>query len=665
MSWRAIIIGLLAVVVIAGFAPYNDIVVRGTYITGNSFPAGAFFILLALTVVLNVVIKCVRRAWALRHAELMLVWCMMIVACTVPGSGLMRYWFVMLGAPAYYGTRTDLAYDKDVLPLAPADLLLTKAPHSVAATRFFEGTPVGESARVPWDHWARPLAAWSAFILLYYLTTFFLTGILRKQWVDVERLTFPLVRVPMEMTEGSDGQGLLPAVFRNHAFLIGVIVSLAFGLIRMAPVFMGADKGWLPVYWVQDLLWGTSIEQFQIGGTYIYPMAVGFAFLVPADVALSVWLFFLFTRFELLTAGWMGQPIPNGTFSPFMAWQQAGAFIVFTLMMFWAARRHLADVARKALARAPQIDDSAEPIGYRAGFWGLVISLAGMVMWFVWFTCPALHSGAAGWGSRLQEAALMVPVAVLLFSLAFSVVLVHARLIGQGGIFFTQQTWQPPELLHGVTQGSIFSPPAAVTAQMLNAILIADAREILGGHAVNALRVASVFDRRRRWFLPIMMLCLVVAMVVSGYVIMNIIYSKGMLNTTDTFASQYLPQTTFSTAHKMIDDPVRAVPPHFGALTLGGVVMFCVTVLRMRFYWWPVHSLGFLIGSTWSAQVLWFPFLLGWMAKVAVLKFGGGAMLRMVRNFFLGIIVGEATLVGVSAVLGLAGVKVGNLFLPG
>ena len=92
--------------------------------------------------------------------------------------------------------------------------------------------------------------------------------------------------------------------------------------------------------------------------------------------------------------------------------------------------------------------------------------------------------------------------------------------------------------------------------------------------------------------------------------------------------------------------------------------MFIVTVMRMRFYWWPVHSLGFLTASTWSAQCLWFPFLLGWMTKVVVLKFGGGGMLRMVKNFFFGVIAGEATLVGASAVMGLCGVKVGNLFLP-
>jgi len=347
-----------------------------------------------------------------------------------------------------------------------------------------------------------------------------------------------------------------------------------------------------------------------------------------------------------------------------MAWQQAGAFIVFTLMMFWAARRHLGAVLRKAFTRAPQIDDSSEPISYRVGFWGLVATVAGMVGWYIWFSCPSLHAPDAGLQLQLREVASTVPAVLLLLALVFSVVLVHARLIGQGGIFFTQQTWQAPELLHGITHGSVFGPRLAVAAQMQNSILTSDSREILSGHAVNALKVSSVFDRHRRLFLPIMMVCLVVAMGVSGRAIMDISYSKGALNTTDTFASQSLPLSTFTTAHKMISNPAKAVPPQYGALALGAAVMFVVTVMRVRFYWWPLHSLGFLTASTWSAMNLWFPFLLGWLTKVVVLKFGGGGMLRKVRNFFLGVIVGEATLVGISAVLGLCGIKVGNLFLP-
>ncbi len=63
------------------------------------------------------------------------------------------------------------------------------------------------------------LGTWGIFVALYYAGTFFLGGILRRQWVDYERLLFPLARFPLEVTAGAAGRGLLPEVFRNRAFL--------------------------------------------------------------------------------------------------------------------------------------------------------------------------------------------------------------------------------------------------------------------------------------------------------------------------------------------------------------------------------------------------------------------------------------------------------------
>jgi len=254
--------------------------------------------------------------------------------------------------------------------------------------------------------------------------------------------------------------------------------------------------------------------------------------------------------------------------------------------------------------------------------------------------------------------------ALALLMLIFCIALVHARLVAQGGIFFVQQTFSAPQLLHGITGGHAFSAPAVVVAQMQNAILIQDAREILSGHAANALRVASVFEKHRRLFLPVMMISLVVAVVVCGKFTLDAYYRVGGLNTANAYGMVGLPTATLDTAHKMIDNPAKSAEPHFGALVLGAVVMFTVTVMRAHFYWWPLHSLGFLMANTWPARNLWFPFLLGWLIKVVVMKFGGGGMLRTLRNFFLGVIMTEAALVGISTILGFMGIKVGNLFLP-
>ena len=484
MTWRAFVIGLAAVALIAAVTPYNDFDRGNTFVTGNHFPPGAVAILVVLILVVNIGLKLIRRSWALRQSEMMLVWCMLVVSCTVPASGLMRFSFSIPASPAYYAARPDLPWEEHVLKAVPRDLVLTKDPKSAAAKKFFDGTPRGEDLRIPWRQWARPLVSWGIFTVLFYLATFFICGMLRRQWVESERLIFPLARVPLDLTDDAGGPRLLPAVMRNRAFLIGAIVTFVFALMRAAPVFFtGAEMGWRPELQLQEILWGTPLQHLDMRSGYVYPIAIGFAFLVPSDISLSVWLFFLFTRLENQIGYWTGKPIQGSTWGPFNAWQQAGAYIVFVLMMFWGARRHLTAVFKKAVGLDRTVDDSAEPIGYRLGFWGFVISFLAMAAWLTYYKMNFL-------------------VALAFLGLMFVLVLGLARLISQGGVFFVQQRWQPPDLLHCVSGGRAFSAAAAVVVQMQNSIYIYDAREILSGHAMNALRISSVFEKHRRLFLP-------------------------------------------------------------------------------------------------------------------------------------------------------------------
>jgi hypothetical protein len=48
---------------------------------------------------------------------------------------------------------------------------------------------------------------------------------------------------------------------------------------------------------------------------------------------------------------------------------------------------------------------------------------------------------------------------------------------------------------------------------------------------------------------------------------------------------------------------------------------------------------------------LWFAFLLGWLIKIGIMKFGGGRLLRRGRNFFIALIVVEAFFTGCSTLL--------------
>lgn len=648
MTWRAFLIGILGVVGLCLLTPINDFAVGNTYLTGNHFPVGVVSFLLVLTLVVNVLIKLVWSRWALRQSELMLVWCMMLVSAAVPGSGLMRYWFPTTAAAPYLAQRSDLFWKDDVLKDAPDGILLSNNSKSVAARRFYDGTPSGEVVRVPWSQWTKVIANWGVYILLYYLATIFLCGLLRKQWVESERLIFPLARVPMEFTEGSEGRRLLPGLLRSKAFLLGVLAAVIFGLMRISPVFFGATAGWMPRVPLNQVFSDTDLWPMQIQDGWIFPIGIGFAFLVPSEISLSIWLFYLFMCGEIMVAQYMGSPLEGGPWGAFMDWQQAGAFVAFTVGLLWMARRQIWAVARRALGWGSAADDAEEPIGYRLSFWGLLVCAAAMVGWHVYF-------GMSTW------------VACLMLVLTLSIVLVHARMVSQGGLFFTQQSWIPVEIIHGLSGGRAFSGAATVVAQVEQTVLLHDAREILSPYVMTSLRISSVFEKHRRLLLPAMLVSLMVGLVVAGYSTMRwVYYSHGALNIPNTYSSVYRATITFDTAHSMIANPGQSARPHAWAMGIGGAIMTVMMVLRGTFYWWPIHSLGFVVAESWCIKQLWFSFLLGWLAKVTILKFAGGGTLRGARMFFLGVIIAESAMVGITTFVSLlTGVTFGYIFLSG
>jgi len=369
---------------------------------------------------------------------------------------------------------------------------------------------------------------------------------------------------------------------------------------------------------------------------------------VPADVSLSLWLFYLLGATEVMTFFYLGRPLEGGSSSPFMYYQQAGAFIAFALCMMYMARRHLWAVLRKAFGVGRDVDDSAEPIGYALAFWGLVAAMAGMVVWYYYFKMSI-------WG------------AVLLLALEFTVVLVHARMVAQGGLFFTQQSWSPPEVLYGLTGGRAFSGPAVVVAHVQHALLTYDSREIFSPHVSNAFRISSVFRRGRRLLLPVILVTLLVGMVASGYSTLRWVYYRdGALNIPNTHSTNYYPRYMFNKVDTMLSNPTQVPDPSYGGLIMGAGLMFALTALRTTFYWWPIHPLGLAVASSWCATQLYFSFLLGWLTKVSILKFAGGHVLRSARKFFLGVIVAESAVIGVSTFVSLlTGVRIGYVFLSG
>jgi hypothetical protein len=557
----------------------------------------------------------------------MLVWCMLIVAAAVPSDGLTSFWTTMLAGPAYLARRVDIQWTSTSFEAAPAGLLVTKDPRSPVVEQFYEGR--GAEARVPWGLWLRPMARWFLLIAFFHVALVFFCAVLRRQWVDVERLQFPLARVPLEFSEGASGESPIPHIFQNRTFVVGFVGAAAFRLLRAVPVFLGAQRPWAIQVPLQQVFQGTPLENLWMADFQLWWMPIGFAYLVPADVSLSVWFFYLFGRFELLVTYWTGSSLGRGTWSPMMCWQQAGAYIVFALGMLYMARRHLAVVMRKAVGLGRGVDDGQEPVSYRISFWGFLICSAAVIGWFV-------HYNMKVW------------LAAVFFLLMLCVQLVHARMVSQSGLYTTWFIWEPVDFLHGVTLSHGFSAVSAVVAQMTRRIMLHQA--LLGPAAMHSLRISEVFTRARRLLLPVLLVTLAVAVGVSSWMALRQAYVGGAVNYVSPWRSTGNAAQVFEAAHLQIVRPDRSevkwVPFGLGAV-LTAVVMF----MRARFYWWPIHSIGILAMSNWSADRIWLPFLLGWMVKLSLLKFGTGRAVRQARFFFIGLILAEVFLTCVSTIV--------------
>ena len=104
---RAVVIGVLYVVFLAALTPYNDYYIRNTFLAGNHFPIGSFFLFSVLVIGVNPVMRRFGLRNMLTPTELLVVWVMMLVGSGIPSSGFLRYHLFMLTAPAYFANSSN------------------------------------------------------------------------------------------------------------------------------------------------------------------------------------------------------------------------------------------------------------------------------------------------------------------------------------------------------------------------------------------------------------------------------------------------------------------------------------------------------------------------------------------------------------------------------
>jgi len=632
---RAVVVGTLMCVVIGVGTPYSCHVMHASYMALDFSTPAAVFLFFVLVFVANGLLRAVSERLALTSGELLVVFVMMVVACAIPTMGLTAYLLSQIAAPFYYAAPEN-QWAEILLPCLP-EWLYPEDP--LAIKWLYEGVPAGES--IPWGAWALPLLHWSAFLLVLYFVMICAMVLLRRQWVENERLIYPLTHLPLAMVEGEARPGFTNPILRNgwlwSGFAIPFLLGSYTGLTRYVPG--------LPPFEVV-----TSLKIFRGAGTIIlrlsFPM-IGFSYLLSTSVALSLWLFNLLTTFERCTLRMVGYEgfEKLGTYSgsgggPLLVHQSQAALYVLAIFGLWVARRHLKQVVLKAFGRGKEVDDSDEIMSYRQAFWGMAGGLVYMTFW-------------------LNRSGMDLWVAALLVVMSMATFLGVTRIVAAGGVAETRSPMPAPTALMSAV-GPANLGPGNLTSLGMTYIWMGDIRTFVMASVANGLKLISdLKGGRKRVIFWAIALAIVVTLVASVWSTMAIGYTYGGANANQWFFERG-PCLPFHYAASVIKTPTGPSLPGWLFTGIGAAVMAVLLVLHHRFVWWPVHPLGFPIASIWLTNQLWFSIFLAWAVKVMVLRYGGADLYKRTRYFFLGLILGQYTASGVWIVIDLFTGKVGN-----
>ncbi|MCC6483418.1 MAG: hypothetical protein IT209_01120 [Armatimonadetes bacterium] len=624
---RGFIPGLVAVAIVCWVVTFAESVSAKIQIGFLQLPPVVLGFLVIL-VGINIGVRRLSKRFALDNSDIVVIYSMMLIAAMVSSRGLMEKVMPALIAPDYYANPAN-EWQKLFFPYIKKWMVAfnpSGGPQQLVATRYYEKLRAGES--IPWGAWAVPLVAWGVFALLIFGCFLCLASILRRQWVDNEKLAFPLAQLPLDMLkEGQQG-----SLFRNRLLWIGFAIPTAVfamnGLHNLIPNIPSVQlqqnlTSYLPPVAPYLSVYSTT--------AYLSFAGIGLFYLLPSDILFSLWAFFVFMRFQTYIAGVYGLTVEQMPIYPcykFMGYQAMGAYITLAAYMVYTSWPYLKKVWKNATGRR-ELDDSNELLPYWASVWGLLIFFVLATMW--------LHAA----GMDLWLAAFE------LFVFIFVVGLVLTRSVSEGGLLMTETSFRPVDIIR------VFAPPASLGAQNLTAMafmdtaFLRDQRGLLLSGFLDSLKISDGVSIRRRTFLPLFVVAIVLAALVSGYLQMYYTYlAKGALN---LYSYAYSDNATWSfndyqehiraISNGITPDPARAS----NAFWLGTGVLFTVFLawMRINFFWWPLHPLGYALAPSWTMYNFWFPCFVAWVFKSLILRYGGMKLYLKARPVFLGLIMGE------------------------
>lgn len=653
MTLRSVILGLIGVAFVCCYTYFNDWIMKQTMFVGNFMPISVYGFLVLFLALIYPLLARIHKSLALRPGELAVILAMVLASCAIPGSNLLRLLTPSLVMPHRF-EKTEPGWQKQgIMELVPDGMLADVSQDEETVLNGF-ARGLGEAddwisfSAVPWEAWAGPMVFWIPIILCLWIAMVGLSTVVHRQWADHEHLPYPIVTFTKSLFPSENGER--SPIFANRIFWIGLLGVFSLHTYNYL-------NTWFPEYLLGRVPLGVDFSPLAImsdtftkgGGAKqlsdyftIFFTVVAVAYFLPKDVSLSlgigpfIWFFVAgaLATYGVGTTGWQGG-WPFGLTRESM--MIMGAYFAMLVVLIYTGRHYYSNVFKRAfgISGSDKIESSA--------VWGARVFLAAMILFVIYTAIVA----------RLDW-----PIALLFAVGCVAIYLVMSRLLAETGLFFIVTTGTPATILWAIFGAHALGPQIMLIMFMFCIVLFYDTREALMPYVINALKLADDCKQKVGRTAGAIALALIVGLAVGIPVTLYFQYNTGVDVSSWQIEQTKVPfndvigimqrldaQGQLETAGQAtgLSRFTQASPNGQAIATFlisaGLVLLF--SGLRLRFANWPLHPVMFLVWSTYAGNAFAQSFIIGWLIKTLVTKYGGASIYQKLKPLMFGLIAGE------------------------
>lgn len=647
LTVKALLFGFLGLFFIAAFGKTSTEIWKSGDLMACNLGIAAYFYFFLMCVVWNPLASRFFPQLKLNIKEMAVVLIMSLVAGGFSYVGWMRQLFTQLGYIPSKALSLPSWKEYQILELFNLNIFPNKG---VADETVIEGFSAGlgygkwlNISEVPLYGWAN-MIYWAPLLLILSFMMLGMLMLVHRQWIKNEKLSYPLATIAESLIHKTDSSKHFADVFRNKLFWWGFGIVFFIYAYNFAAAWYPDTIHAIPMNWYLEGLEGLfpSIRytsMWNLRNIKLFFMIFGIAYFLSSSLSLTIGLniilYFLFASQVYYVTG----SAPTGVNMDVM---RSGAYLAFAFTLVFLGRHFYGPIMLQALGFRKIDEESKEEVAAARLFLICFLAMSFLLMLM---------------GFNLIDAFVFTFICAVLF-------LVFTRIICESGLPFMQTGWMPITIMPKLFGGSAIGPSSMMLNGLLSGILTMDTRQLLMPYMATGAKLGEDTGMKRRKVFFLMAFSLVIAFAVAFFMNLWEYYSFGVKFSWCKSAGWNVGTRTavneIAQLHINGQYETAASASMWGSFSLmsfdgevwtyflaGIALVLLMSFLRIRFLWWPIHGLLFCIWNTWPARMIWSSFLMGWIVRSLIVKFGGERNYIKLKPLFIGLIFGEIFSFGV------------------